>query len=68
VPHCDVVTINASLHPETEGLFDDELIGTMKRGAYRDGSSCELLSLGHTQFGETGRSPSRNVPDCPADA
>ncbi len=34
VPHCDVVTINAPLHPETEGLFDDELIGTMKRGAY----------------------------------
>jgi len=31
---CDVVTINAPLHPETEGLFDDELIGKMKRGAY----------------------------------
>jgi formate dehydrogenase len=34
VPHCDVVTINAPLHPETEGLFDDEMIGKMKRGAY----------------------------------
>ncbi len=34
VPHCDVVTINAPLHPETEGLFDDKLISTMKRGAY----------------------------------
>jgi formate dehydrogenase len=34
VPHCDVVTINAPLHPETENLFDDELIATMKRGAY----------------------------------
>jgi formate dehydrogenase len=34
VPVCDVVTINAPLHPETEGLFDDQLIGTMKRGAY----------------------------------
>jgi formate dehydrogenase len=34
VPVCDVVTINAPLHPETEGLFDDDLIGTMKRGAY----------------------------------
>ncbi|MFG1704557.1 NAD-dependent formate dehydrogenase [Nonomuraea sp. M3C6] len=33
-PHCDVVTINAPLHPETENLFDDELIATMKRGAY----------------------------------
>ncbi|WP_327365981.1 NAD-dependent formate dehydrogenase [Streptomyces sp. NBC_01217] len=34
VPHCDVVTINAPLHPETEGLFGDELLATMKRGAY----------------------------------
>jgi formate dehydrogenase len=31
---CDVVTINAPLHPETEGLFGAELIGRMKRGAY----------------------------------
>ena len=31
---CDVVTINAPLHPETEHLFDDALIGRMKRGAY----------------------------------
>ena len=31
---CDVVTINAPLHPETENLFDDELISKMKRGAY----------------------------------
>ena len=31
---CDVVTINASLHPETEGLFNDKLISKMKRGAY----------------------------------
>ena len=31
---CDVVTINAPLHPETEGLFDDRLIGMMKRGSY----------------------------------
>ena len=34
VPHCDVVTINAPLYPGTEGLFDDELIGMMKRGSY----------------------------------
>jgi formate dehydrogenase len=34
VPHLDVVTVNAPLHPETRGLFDDELIATMKRGAY----------------------------------
>jgi formate dehydrogenase len=31
---CDVVTINAPLHPETEHLFNAELIGQMKRGAY----------------------------------
>jgi formate dehydrogenase len=31
---CDVVTINAPLHPETEHMFDAELIGKMKRGAY----------------------------------
>jgi formate dehydrogenase len=31
---CDVVTINAPLHPETEDLFDAELIAKMKRGAY----------------------------------
>src|SRR5262245_47099505 len=31
---CDVVTINAPLHPETENLFDAALIGKMKRGAY----------------------------------
>jgi formate dehydrogenase len=34
VETCDVVTINAPLHPETEHLFDDQLIGKMKRGAY----------------------------------
>jgi formate dehydrogenase len=31
---CDVVTINAPLHPETEHLFDDRLIAQMKRGTY----------------------------------
>jgi len=31
---CDVVTINAPLHPETEHMFDDALIAKMKRGAY----------------------------------
>jgi formate dehydrogenase len=34
VPGLDVVTINAPLHPETEGLFGDELLSAMKRGAY----------------------------------
>jgi formate dehydrogenase len=34
VPHCDVVTINAPLYPGTEGLFNDDLLATMKRGSY----------------------------------
>ena len=34
VEACDVVTINAPLHPETENLFDAELLGKMRRGAY----------------------------------
>ncbi|MEJ2865882.1 NAD-dependent formate dehydrogenase [Actinomycetospora flava] len=34
VPHCDVVTVNAPLHSETRGMFDDDLIATMRRGAY----------------------------------
>jgi formate dehydrogenase len=31
---CDVVTINCPLHPETEHLFNEALLGKMKRGAY----------------------------------
>ncbi len=31
---CDVVTINCSLHSETEHLFNDVLIRKMKRGSY----------------------------------
>ncbi|MFE4174034.1 NAD-dependent formate dehydrogenase [Streptomyces sp. NPDC056909] len=31
---CDVVSIHAPLVPATEELFDDELIGSMKRGSY----------------------------------
>src|ERR687892_550872 len=34
VPVCDVVTINAPLHPETEHLFNEDLVAKMKRGAY----------------------------------
>jgi formate dehydrogenase len=34
VPDLHVVTINAPLHPETRGLFDHALIGSMKRGAH----------------------------------
>lgn len=34
VPHCDVVTINCPLHPETENLFDAAMLARMKRGAF----------------------------------
>ncbi len=34
LPLCDVVTINAPLHPKTENLFDAAIISRMKRGAY----------------------------------
>ena len=30
----DIVTINCPLHPETEHLFNEEMIGKMKRGSY----------------------------------
>ena len=31
---CDVVTINCPLHPETENLFNKNMINKMKKGAY----------------------------------
>jgi formate dehydrogenase len=31
---CDVVTINCPLHSETENLFDEKMIRSMKRGSY----------------------------------
>jgi formate dehydrogenase len=34
VPGCDVVTINAPLHPGTKDLFNETLLGTLKRGTY----------------------------------
>ena len=34
VAACDVVTINCPLHPETEHLFDAEMIAKMRRGSY----------------------------------
>ena len=30
----DVVTINCPLHPETEHLFNAEMLGKMKKGSY----------------------------------
>jgi formate dehydrogenase len=34
VKECDVVTINCPLHPQTEHLFNDDLLSKMKRGSY----------------------------------
>lgn len=31
---CDIVTINAPLHPGTQNMFNDSLLSKMKRGAY----------------------------------
>jgi formate dehydrogenase len=43
-PACDVVTINAPLHPETEGLFNDDLLSTMRRGAYLINTARALIA------------------------
>ena len=54
---CDVVTINTPLHPETEHLFDDAMIGKMKRGAYlvntARGKICDRDAIAHAL--ETGQ-------------
>jgi len=54
---CDVVTINTPLHPETEHLFNDALIGKMKRGAYlvntARGKICDRDAIVHAL--ETGQ-------------
>ena len=34
VSSCDVVSIHCPLHPETEHMFNDELIAKMRRGSY----------------------------------
>ena len=34
VAQCDVINISCPLHPETEHLFDDEMIAKCKKGAY----------------------------------
>ena len=34
VKECDVVTINCPLHPKTERMFNEQLLGKMKKGAY----------------------------------
>ena len=44
---CDVVTINAPLHPETENMFNEALLSKMKRGAY-------LLNTARAKICDTG--------------
>jgi formate dehydrogenase len=57
VPTCDVVTIHCPLHAETARLFDADMIGRMKRGAYlintAQGGICEPDAV--TLALETGR-------------
>jgi len=31
---CDVVTLNCPLHPETENMINEQMLGKMRRGAY----------------------------------
>jgi formate dehydrogenase len=57
VPACDVVTIHCPYHAETARLFDTDMIGRMKRGAYlinttQDGI-CDPDAVAHCL--ETGR-------------
>ena len=60
---CDVVTINAPLHPETEGLFDDELLGTMRRGTYLINTARGKICDATRSF---GRSRAASSPATPA--
>jgi formate dehydrogenase len=44
VPGCDVVTINAPLHPGTKNLFNDTMLGKMKRGTYLVNTARALIA------------------------
>ncbi|MGH3644954.1 MAG: NAD-dependent formate dehydrogenase [Mycobacterium sp.] len=43
-PACDVITINAPLHPETQGLFNDDLLSTLRRGTYLINTARALIT------------------------
>lgn len=34
IPHCDVISIHIPLTPQTDGLFDREVLTSMKKGSY----------------------------------
>ena len=57
VPICDVVSIHAPLRVATVGLFDGDMIGRMKRGAYlintARGAICDPEAIGRAL--ETGQ-------------
>ena len=49
VKNCDVISIHCPLHPETEHLFNENLISKMKRGSYivntARGKICETSAI-----------------------
>ncbi|MCW3054081.1 MAG: Formate dehydrogenase, partial [Chthonomonadales bacterium] len=51
VQACDVISIHAPLHAETEGMFNDELLSKMKRGSYivntARGAICDRDAIVH---------------------
>jgi formate dehydrogenase len=57
VPICDVVSIHAPLRAATAGLFDADIVGRMKRGAYlintARGEICDQEAIGRAL--ETGQ-------------
>ncbi len=56
---CDVVSIHCPLHPKTEHLFNDALIGKMKRGAYIVNTAAARSAIATRLFGllKAGESP-----------
>ena len=59
VPHCDVVTINCPLHPETENLFDAAMIARMKRGAYLVNTARGKIADRDADCGRAGKRSTR---------
>jgi hypothetical protein len=57
---CDVITINAPLHPGTLDLFNDELIAKMKRGPYLVNTRVARSVIGMPSF---VRSRAGSLPD-----
>ena len=58
---CDVVTINAPLHPETEHMFNDKLIGKMKRGSYIVNTARGKICRPRRHRARAGKRPARGL-------